>query len=98
LRDTNVYEPEIRARLGTSSHTCEVVVPKLRTVPIGTDLRSSVLNPETELSTLTKPYTPDPIIDPDTSKPKTNTRHQKPETRIRNKKPGTNPLNSKPDA
>jgi len=25
LSDTKVYEPEIRARLGTASHCCEVV-------------------------------------------------------------------------
>jgi len=31
-----VYEPSIRARLGTAAHFCEVVVLKLRTVPIGT--------------------------------------------------------------
>jgi len=33
-----VYAPYIRARLGTASHFCEVVVLKLRTVPIGTAL------------------------------------------------------------
>jgi len=33
LSDTRVYEPQIRARLGTASHFCEVVVLKLRTVP-----------------------------------------------------------------
>ena len=31
LSDTQVYEPSIRALLGTASHLCEVVVPKLRT-------------------------------------------------------------------
>jgi len=36
LSDTTVYEPYIRALLGTASHFCEVVVLKLRTVPIGT--------------------------------------------------------------
>ena len=35
LSDTKVYEPSIRARLGTAAHFCEVVVLKLRTVPIG---------------------------------------------------------------
>ena len=30
LRDTKVYEPQIRALLGTASHFCEVVVLKLR--------------------------------------------------------------------
>ena len=34
LSDAQVYEPQIRARLGTASHFCEVVVLKLRTVPI----------------------------------------------------------------
>ena len=34
LSDTQVYEPYIRARLGTASHFCEVVVLKLRPVPI----------------------------------------------------------------
>ena len=32
LSDTRVYEPQIRARLGTTTHLCEVVVLKLRTV------------------------------------------------------------------
>jgi len=31
LSDTHVYEPLIRARLGTAAHLCEVVVLKLRT-------------------------------------------------------------------
>ena len=31
LSDTRVYEPSIRARLGTAAHLCEVVVLKLRT-------------------------------------------------------------------
>ena len=30
LRDTKVYEPSIRARLGTTAHFCRVVVLKLR--------------------------------------------------------------------
>ena len=34
LSDTKVYEPQIRARLGTTAHLCKVVVLKLRTVPI----------------------------------------------------------------
>jgi len=33
LSDTRVYEPQIRARLGTTAHFCEVVVLKLRAVP-----------------------------------------------------------------
>ena len=33
LSDTKVYEPYIRALLGTASHSCEVVVLKLRTRP-----------------------------------------------------------------
>ena len=33
LSDTRVYEPQIRALLGTDSHLCEAVVLKLRTVP-----------------------------------------------------------------
>jgi len=32
LSDTNVYEPQIRARLGTTARFCEVVVLKLRTL------------------------------------------------------------------
>jgi len=36
LSDTQVYEPQIQALLGTASHFCEVFVLKLRTVPIGT--------------------------------------------------------------
>jgi len=35
LSDTQVYEPEIRALLGTASHFCEVIFLKLKTVPIG---------------------------------------------------------------
>jgi len=38
LSDTQVYEPQIRALLGTASHFYEVVVFKVRTVPIGTAL------------------------------------------------------------
>jgi len=37
LSDTKVYEPQIRARLGTASHFCEVVL-KLRAVPSCADL------------------------------------------------------------
>ena len=33
LSDTQVYEPQIRTRLETASHFCEVAVLKLRTVP-----------------------------------------------------------------
>ena len=35
LSDTKVYEPEIRALLGTASHFCEVVVLELRLKPSG---------------------------------------------------------------
>ena len=35
LSDTTLYEPQIRARLGTTAHFCEVVVLKLKTVPLG---------------------------------------------------------------
>ena len=38
LSDTTLYEPSIRALLGTSSHFCQVAVLKLRAVPSGTDL------------------------------------------------------------
>ena len=34
LSDTRVYGPQIRARLGTTAHSCEVVVLKLRAVPV----------------------------------------------------------------
>jgi hypothetical protein len=34
LSDTKVYEPKIRALLGTAQHLCEVVVLQLKTVPI----------------------------------------------------------------
>jgi hypothetical protein len=37
LRDTQVYEPQIRALLGTALHFCEVDL-KLRTVPIESQL------------------------------------------------------------
>ena len=37
LSDTTVYEPPIRALLGTASHFCQVVVLKLRTVPHQSD-------------------------------------------------------------
>ena len=33
LSDTTIYEPYMRALLGTASHFCEVVVLKLRTAP-----------------------------------------------------------------
>jgi len=33
LSDTRVYEPQTRARLGTTAHFCEVVVLKLSAVP-----------------------------------------------------------------
>ena len=33
LGDTRVYEPQIRARLGTTSHFCEVVVLKFAMLP-----------------------------------------------------------------
>ena len=35
LSDTKVYEPQMRALLGTASPFCEVVVLKLRTEPTG---------------------------------------------------------------
>ena len=34
MSDTRVYEPQIRARLGTAAHFCRVVVLKLRTVQV----------------------------------------------------------------
>ena len=34
LSDARVYEPQMRARLGTAAHFCEVVVLKLRTPPL----------------------------------------------------------------
>ena len=40
LRDTKVYEPEMRALLGTASHYCETVVLESRTVPSDTALGS----------------------------------------------------------
>ena len=43
LSDTKVYEPDIRARLGTAAHSCKVVVLKFRTVPIGTALNLRIL-------------------------------------------------------
>ena len=38
LSDTKVYEPYIRALLGTTSHYCEAVVLESRAVPFGTAL------------------------------------------------------------
>jgi len=35
LSDTKVYEPQIRALLGTASHFCELVVLKFKTVDAG---------------------------------------------------------------
>jgi len=43
LSDTTIYEPYIRALLGTASHFCEAVVVKLRTVPLGTALRLRII-------------------------------------------------------
>ena len=48
LSDTNVYESEIRARLGTAAHFCEVGVLKLRTVPIDTALSVCVCERESD--------------------------------------------------
>ena len=42
LRDATIYEPQMRALLGTASHFCEAVVLKLRAVPLGTVLNSGV--------------------------------------------------------
>ena len=33
VSDPRVYGPEIRARLGTTAHSCKVVVLKLKTIP-----------------------------------------------------------------
>jgi len=41
LSDTKVYAPQMRARLGTAAHFCEVVILKLRTAPIGSPRRGS---------------------------------------------------------
>ena len=38
LSDTTIYEPSIRAFLGTASHSCSVIVLKLRTFLFGTAL------------------------------------------------------------
>jgi len=43
LSVTQVYESYIRALLRAASHFCEVVVLKLRTVPIGTALSLRIL-------------------------------------------------------
>jgi len=48
LSDTNVYEPEIRARLGTAAHFCEVVVLK--------SFKPHIPNPKT------LPLTPNPRV------------------------------------
>ena len=37
LSDTQVYEPEKRALLGTASHFCEALALQLRIVPNGTN-------------------------------------------------------------
>jgi len=39
LRDTKVYEPYIRARLGTAAHLCELVVLKLNSTPQARDAK-----------------------------------------------------------
>ena len=36
LSDTTIYEPQIRALLGTAPHFCQGVDVELRTVPLGT--------------------------------------------------------------
>ena len=43
LSDTKVYEPSIRARLGTASHFCEAVVLRSRSVPTCTTLSRRIL-------------------------------------------------------
>ena len=42
-RDTQHFEPQIRALLGSAPHFCGVVVLELRTVPIGTALNLRVI-------------------------------------------------------
>ena len=43
LSDTQVYEPEIRAILGTASHFCQVVVYKLLMLSVSADGDEPVL-------------------------------------------------------
>jgi len=53
LSDTNVYEPQIRARLGTAAPFCEVVVLKLRNVPASGAVPSPEPSPEAAFAVLT---------------------------------------------
>jgi len=75
LSDTKVYEPQIRALLGTALHFCEVIVLKLRTAPIGT----AHPLPAPEASGLTaSPYTRKVdtcVYYPETRNPKSATRN-----------------------
>ena len=43
MSDTTIYEPEIRALLGTAPHFYLLVVLKLRTVPLDTALRLRII-------------------------------------------------------
>ena len=62
LSDTKVYEPYIRARLGTAAHFCEVVVLKYR-VPSACPCRSR-LSKEQTLQTTRSAETPPPCAGP----------------------------------
>ena len=46
MSDRKVYEPYIRARLGSASHFCVVVVLNSRTVPNYADIPSRILRRE----------------------------------------------------
>ena len=43
LSDTQVYEPSIRTLFGSAPHSCEAIVLKPRTVPLGTALNGKIL-------------------------------------------------------
>ena len=45
LSDTTIYEPYIRALLGTAPHFCSAIVLKLRTVPLGTAPSLRIVRP-----------------------------------------------------
>ena len=45
LSDTRIYEPSIRALLGTARHFCSAVVLKLIIVPLGTALSRRTFSP-----------------------------------------------------
>ena len=61
LSDTRVYEPPIRARLGTTAHFCEVVLLKLRVRKEIASLNREALAKSVEVPCPLTTCPPDPL-------------------------------------